>query len=243
MNRAMQVTKLTSLFSRAKQIYETEGIVALLRRAFSFVIGHSFQYQTYYILERTLENVRKLNEADFMPKIDHFDLKIVSTNQEADELEADGLEFRSHVPHGRERLDKGAVAFCIFVGRELASIGWVAMTQKAKDSLNEPPYKVDFLNNEACVTAVWTNPEYRRMGLREYGAFKRHRFMLDHGVITRRIVIAKRNIAFHTGSAKAGSRAYAEGRYLRILWWKSWRERPLSVKEQEAIGQTNEPHN
>ncbi|MGB2798885.1 MAG: hypothetical protein WBC82_03455 [Dehalococcoidia bacterium] len=233
---------VASLFKRAKHIYETEGIVALLRRAFSFVIGHFFQYQTYYILERALENVRKLNEADFLPKIDHFDLKIVSTHQEADELEADGLEFRSQIVNARKSLDKGAVAFCIFVGRELASIGWVAMTQEAKDSLNEPPYKVDFLNNEACVTAVWTNPEYRRMGLREYGAFKRHRFMLDHGVRTRRIVIAKRNIAFHTGSAKAGSRAYAEGRYLRILWWKSWRERPLSIEEQEAIRKTNEPH-
>jgi len=230
------------LFKRAKDIYETEGIVALLRHASSFVIGHFFQYQTYYVLERALENVRKLNEADFRPKIDHFDLKIVSTNQEADELEAYGLEFRSQIVKARKRLDKGAVAFCIFVGRELASIGWVAMTQKAKDSLNEPPYKVDFLNNEACATAVWTNPEYRRMGLHEYGVFKRHRFMLDHGVRTSRIIIAKWNIAFHTGSAKAGSQAYAEGRYLRILWWKSWRERPLSVEEQEAIRQTNEPH-
>ena len=236
------MTRVTMQFRRAKQIYQTQGLLSLVRRAFSFVIGRFFQYKTYYVLERALENVRKLNEADFLPKIDHFDLKIVSTNQEADELEAEGYEFRSQIVKARKSLDKGAVAFCIFVGRQITSIGWVAMTQEAKDSLNEPPYKVDFLNNEACATAVWTNPEYRRMGLHEYGVFKRHRFMLDHGVRTSRIIIAKWNIAFHTGSAKAGSRAYAQGRYLRILWWKFWKEKPLSIEEQEAVRQTNEPH-
>ena len=27
---------------------------------------------------------------------------------------------------------------------------------------------------------------------------------------------------------------YAEGRYLRILWWKSWREKPLTPAEPQA---------
>jgi hypothetical protein len=85
-----------------------------------------------------------------MPKIDDFALKIVSTNEEADELEAQGLEFRSQVLNARKRLDKGAIAFCIFVGKELANVSWVAMTLEAKNSLGQPPFRVDFSNNEAC---------------------------------------------------------------------------------------------
>lgn len=37
-----------------------------------------------------------LKESDYIPKIDNFTLKIVSSNEEADKLEAEGFEFRSH---------------------------------------------------------------------------------------------------------------------------------------------------
>ncbi|MCK4723816.1 MAG: hypothetical protein KAT75_10945, partial [Dehalococcoidia bacterium] len=116
------MSEATSLFKRAKRIYKTEGIAVLVRRAFSFVFGRFFFYRAYYLYEQPIEDIGKLNDADFMPKINDFTLKIISTNQEADELEADGLEFRSQVGNARERLDSGAVAFCIFVGRELANI-------------------------------------------------------------------------------------------------------------------------
>lgn len=228
-----------TLLKRGRRIRRTEGLGALARRALAFAAGRLIQCQTYYMLERGLEDVRTQNEADFLPKIDDFTFTMVSSNREADELEAEGYEFRSHTLNAREALDRGARAFCIFVGRELGSIGWVAMTQEAKDCLGEPPYKIDVLNNEASVAAVWTNPKYRRLGLREYGAFKRHRFMLDCGVRTRRIAILKRNIAFHMGSAKAGSRPYAVGHHLRVLWWTSWKERPLTPQEREATAKAD----
>ena len=232
-----------TLLRRAKRIRRTEGLASLAGRAFAFVVGHIFQYQTYYLLERNLENVRTQDEADFLPRMEDFTLAMVSSNRQADELEADGLEFRSHTLNARKALDRGAVAFCIFVGRELGSIGWVAMTQEAKDCLGEPPYKIDVLSNQASVAAVWTDPKYRRLGLREYGAFKRHRFMLDCGVRTRRIAILKRNIAFHMGSAKAGSQPYAVGRHLRVLWWMSWKERPLTPQEREATAKRETQRN
>ena len=191
------------------------------------MVGRVFQYRTYFLYEQALEDIRKLNESNYIPKIDNFTFKVISTNQEADDLEADGLEFRSHVPNSRERLDKGSVAFCIFVGQELAYIGWAAMTQQAKDTLPDPPYKMDFSNKEGCGADTWTNPKYRRMGLRTYGVFKRHEFMLNNGIIIGRVAIAKRNIASPKGRVKF-ARVYAEGRRLRVLWWKSWKERPLS---------------
>jgi len=219
---------ITKLFRRAKRIYQNEGLISLIRRAFAFVVGWFFQYRTDYLYEQPLEDIRKLNEADFMPRIDNFTLKVVSTNQEADELEADGLEFRSCALNVRERLDKGAVAFCTFVGQELVHMGWAAMTQQAKDTLPEPPYKVDFSNKEGCGAAIWTNPKYRRMGLRTYNLFKRYEFLLNNGRVISRSAIAKRNTASQKGHEKFGTRIYAEGRYLRILWWTFWKEKPLT---------------
>ena len=218
----------TALFERAKQIYQTEGFVSLVRRGFAFVVGCFFRYETYYLYELPTENVRELNEAGFVPNIDNFILKTISTNQEADDLEADGFEFRSQVDNARERLDNGALAFCIFIGQELAHIGWVAMSQEAKDSLNEPPYKTDYSEHEAWWGGVWTDPKYRRMGLLTYADIKRLGFLLDKGIVISRYIITKGNIASNKSNARFNSRIYAEGRYLRILWWKSWKERPLS---------------
>jgi len=231
-------------YDRAKQIYLTEGLVSLLRRGFRFLVYCLIEYRSYYLTEHGHENIQQLKEADFMPKVDDFTFKIVTSSQEADELEAHGYEFRSY-PHGfddRKALDSGAIASCIFVGRELAAIGWVALAQEAMDSLNERPMKVDFSGEDALIGAVWTNPKYRRMGFRAYRVFKLRQFLLDKGIATTRGYSTKGNIAALVSGTRIGDIVYAEGRYLRILWWKSWRERPMSAEEQEAMRQTNGSH-
>jgi hypothetical protein len=53
--------------------------------------------------------------------------------------------------------------------------------------------------------------------------------MLRRGVTKARHV-AEPNIAFRTESTKTNSRVYAEARFLRILWWKWLRERPLPAE-------------
>ena len=222
------MSRPTVLFTRAKQILQTEGLVPLVRRGFPFVVTSFFRYRTYALYEYALVDIQKLNEADFMPKIDNFTLKIISTNQEADELEAEGLEFRSQVANAKQRLEKGAIAFCIFVDRELANIAWVALTQEAKDSLDEPPFRVDFPNGEVCGGNVWTNPRYRRMRLSEYIRFKRSQFLLETGRVIWRGAIPGANSATQRAVAKFSPKIYAEERYLKILWWKSWKEKPLT---------------
>lgn len=218
----------TGLFRTAKQIYRSEGFLPLLRRGFAFLLNRVFEYRTYYLKAYILENVKHMNESAFIPKTDNVTIEIVASNEEADELEAEGLEFRSHITNARERLDSGAIAFCIFIGQKLTNIGWVAMTQQAKDSLNGPPLKVDFSNNEGYLGGTWTNPKYRRLGLHTYVIFKRLEFMLDKGLVTIRSAIAKANTASLTRIRRLGVDPYGEGRYLRILWWKSWKEKPFT---------------
>jgi len=195
------------------------------------VLGRFFHYETYYIVEYDLS--KDWLEADFLPRIEDFTLKIVTTNQEADELGAQGLEFRSYVINARERLDKGAIAFCIFVGQELAYIAWLAMSQQAKDVLDEPPFRVNFSDNEACWGGLWTSPQYRRMGLGTYGAFKRMQFMRERGKVIVRGAVAKDNVASLTMGTTHGQKRPVEARYLRILWWKSWKEKPLTIPAGE----------
>jgi len=187
----------------------------------------SFRHETYYLSEHAADNIRNLNEADFMPKIDDFVFKIISTNLMMDDLEAEGLEFRLHDSNARKYLDKGAIAFCIFVGQELAHISWAAMTEEAKKSLGEPPYRVDFSSGEVCTTRSWTSPHYRRRGLGQYVAFQARQFLCENGKGLVRDRTSTGNIVSRQSYVRLGRKFYAEARYLKILWWESWKEKPL----------------
>jgi len=226
-------------YGKAKRVYHTEGLERLMRQTSVFAAGLLFQYQTYYVCANITENVARLSEAAFTPRLDHFALEIVSSNQQAEEMEARGFEFRSQVDDAEARLDKGAIAFCVFVGGELANVAWLATTQQAQDSLNEPPISVDYSSNEAYTGSAWTHPKYRQAGLHSYNTFKRMEFSLRNGIVRNRYVVAKKNLAPQAADARFGNVTYREARLLRILWWKSWKERPLSGEEQEATRQTN----
>jgi hypothetical protein len=220
--------RFTELFKAAKRILQTEGLLPLLKHGFTFLIGHFFQYGTYYLYEIDISKaLKQTKEANLLPKVQDFTLKIVYTNEQADELDREGFEFRSQLTNARKKLDKGAIAFCIFVGRELANIGWITLTEQAKDSLTGLPFKVDFSNNEAC-TGSATDPKYRNMGLMRYNYFKRLEFLKEKGRLRDRAAVAKSNIASQKGVAKISYNIYAEARFLKLLWWKFWREKPLT---------------
>jgi len=222
------MNRISWLLKRAKYVCQTEGLIPLVGRGIRFVLRRFVRYQTYYLYETDLQGTfRERTEAYVLPKIQNFTFKVVSTRQQADELEAEGLEFRSHAVNANERLDKGAVAFLVFIERDLASIGWVAMTQEVKDSLALPPFRIDFPNGEACGGDFWTNPKYRGMGLMSYSLFKRLEFLRESGKIRDRSTGHRRNIASRKAATKVGCKIYAEARYLRILSWKFWRETTL----------------
>jgi len=227
------MNRISWLLRRAKVILQNEGVVLLARQGFPFLLSFFFRYERYYLYVTDIQEVLKeRNEVEPLTGIQDFTLKIVSTNEEADELEAEGLEFRAQSVNARKRLDKGAIAFCIFVDGELASLGWVATTQEAKDSVDRLPYKVDFSNRESCTGASMTNPKYRGMGLMGYNLWKRFEFLGQRGKVRDRAAVAKSNIASQRATMRVRTKIDTEARYLKILWWKSWKEKPL---EQPSV--------
>lgn len=212
------------LLSRAKDILRTEGLLLLLGRGCDFLVRYLFRCGTFYLYELA---VKERNEADFMPSLQNLTVHIVSSNQQADELAASGFDCRSYSIHARRRLDKGAIAICTFVKQELASIVWVAMTEEAKKSVDSLPYHVDFVNKEASTGGTVTIPKYRRKGLMKYGKYKMFQFMGEQGIVTSRNAVRTSNIASLKAQASFDHRIYARARYLRILWWQSWKETPL----------------
>ena len=66
------------------------------------------------------------------------------------------------------------------------------------------------------------------MGLMAYSLFKRLEFLRESGKIRDRSTGHKRTIASRKAATKVGCEIYAEARYLKFLWWKFWKEKPLS---------------
>ncbi len=215
------------LLNRSREILETEGFVPLVKRGLSFIAGHFFKYETYYLYESDGSTYRRRSDTDFVPKVDGLSFRVIHTNEEADELEAQGFQFREHAGDARSKLNNGAIAFCVFVGHDLGNIGWLCTTQQARDSLNEPPPEVDFSNGEAWAGGAWTNPKYRRMGLHTYCGLKRDEWWLQKGIVKSKWAVAKTNVASLTAESKTGAVRYGEGRLIKVLWWKSWKEKPL----------------
>lgn len=223
---------LSTLFNRAKVILQTEGLLTLVVRGFDFLVSHIFKYGTFYLYEHTIQ---ERSEADFLPKIQNCTVRVVSTNEQADELAANANDFRSYFIGARQRLDKGAIAFCVFVEGELAHIGWVAMTEEAKNTFVSLPFRVDFSNKEACTGGTITIPKFRGKGLMAYGMLLRLQFLGENGITTSRNAVDKGNIASQRAHAKLGPRVYAKARYLKVLWWEFWKETPFADDPPPSI--------
>ena len=231
------MSKSKKLIARAGRKLKTRGSAGLLRSAVAFpywqfkhLSRYLFGYYVVYLYEHTMK-VR--SEADFLPAMQDYVFKIVSNNQQADELAQNGFQdFRQGWPTARRGLETGGTAFCVFGGRELAHIGWVATTSEAKDTFDPLPYHVDFSSNEACTGGTWTSPKYRSKGLMKYIYFKRFQYLRENGIKIGRNAVEVGNVASQKVHAKFGPRIYARARYLRLGKWYLTKETPISFVGQ-----------
>ena len=66
---------LVEILNKAKQVLRAEGVTALLKRGFRF-LASSLHYERYYCCQYVL---KERDDFEFMPRIDGFCFKIVSS--------------------------------------------------------------------------------------------------------------------------------------------------------------------
>jgi hypothetical protein len=216
---------LRQKYKRGIYILRKEGSFAFFLNAVRFLRRCVFIYDTYYTCELPLNGPIQFEPA---PKIQDFVFEIVPTNNRLDELAAQGFDFGIHGIRAQDKLDKGALVFCIFIGKELACIHWAATTQEAMDMIFRIPYKVDFLNGEVYIGWSETSPKYKRLGFSQYLIAEKLKLFATMGKTTGKWTVVKSNRASQRLTIKIGGRIYGEGSYLKILWWKSWKEKPIA---------------
>jgi hypothetical protein len=211
--------------ARARYIYRSEGAISLLKRLFTYIFSQIFSWEEYYVRQNF---PAELNEADFLPKVKELTFKIITSNEMADDWAKQiGFDFRCQALHSRRRLDAGAVAFCTVVQNHLAHIGWVGLSQKAKDSINPQPYQVNFAERQGCIGGAETASKYRNKGLMAYNWVQVNNYMKQQGITMLISIALATNVVVHKVQSKSPSRIYAKARYIKFLWWQYWKETPL----------------
>ena len=218
---------LKSLIIRMRAVSREEGLTSIFKRGFKYLVHRVFSQVTYYLKECPIQEL-EIDPDKFLPNIPNLTYRFIRTNREADEITNKFKDFRLYYLNSRERLDKGAIAFCIYIGQEPAYICWIAMNEPAKATFDDVPCRIDFTNGEVFAGGEMTIPKYRRKGLKKYGVHLRDLFLKEMGVIKKRSAISVNNDASLKAAIGRKNRIYAKVLYIKLFWWKFYKEIPIS---------------
>jgi hypothetical protein len=217
---------MSILVRRALEVHQREGLRPLVRKVARYLLAYeNFQGLVY---ENTL--VRR-NEAAYRPRIENTSVKIITTEDQLDDLSKSGFDLSSDPDNleTRHRIKKGAVAFFVFVGSEIASKEWAAMNPEAKATFNNYPYRVDFAAREACAGGAWTRPKYRAVGINTYLCYKMYEYLRENEIAKVWSLVEINNIAAQQVRKKFAPQVKIrkKARYVRLLGFQFWKETPI----------------
>ena len=227
--------KFKLLYAGIRAVIKHEGIKSLISRGFVFLSHRFFLIDNYYVSNRDLTKLRDEDEKEFLPKLDNFCVRMISTNNEADELLAEGLTFGAYELNLRDSLDKDVISICIFVENELASIHCIADNEKSKKIVDFRPLPVNFKNGDVVGGRALTIPKFRRFHLRVYSGYLLRKYYRSKKYIKAVGSFGIKNYPALTNATRFPDlKIVAKCLYIKILWFRYYKEReigPYSVKE------------
>jgi len=146
-------------------LFRQEGLTGVLSGASRFVTEllrfiYSDSQERLYHLSIDRAAAMPVNAPPY-----NLRLCIIESRQDALKLASEGFDnVLEVVPGVARRLDSGAVAACAFMGYELASIDWMALSDRARRVVDPAPHTVDFTAGEACSAGAFTVRKFRGRG-------------------------------------------------------------------------------
>lgn len=218
--------KLLNMINKCNGILKRDGATALVKKIFLFSVRMLVTYRTYFNYEIYCLFEMDLDETnDFasipMPK--NAKLDIVSTSAQIDKLISKGYNFSScpSFKYLKDGIEKGAALFFVFIGKEYAHSSMVAVDNNG--ALFDPLFQKLHFQEAGYIGLCYTNPLYRGMGIYPYILTRGCEFLKEKGKSKALINTKKTNRASIRGITKAGFVFVSEVRYLKLLFWKSYK--------------------
>ena len=204
-----------------------DGWISFVKSQVHEILG--FPCQRYFVYEHT---IKERNPADFKTSLQDFEEFIIRDKQEVDELESRGYRFGYRKISNKIALANGVIVHCVFVQKELAHIGLVGLTKKARKYADPLFFKVNFKQNEAVTGGTWTNSKFRGNGLMTYGYYQRFEFLRDLGIKTSRNAVDITNQASNKVHAKFEPKIISTVRYRPFLYFFKYRKETPANTDQ-----------
>jgi len=151
---------------RARALARQEGLGGLLSGVGRY-LGRVLRWLHTHELVRVYH--LSVAEAAALPvtaPMEGLHLRIIESPQDALRLAEEGFDnILEAVPAAGRKLRGGAVAACAFMGRELASIDWMALSDRAKLAVDPFPYPGYSAESDACTGGAFTMPHLRGKGI------------------------------------------------------------------------------
>jgi len=196
---------ITRLCRAAVRVVRDEGWIALFVRAARFsryLLGRTFRVERVYVCRFDLAGLESWPRPTVPRGVEVW---VVASNDDAEVLARQGFEdVRELILRAERSLDAGCVALCIYHGRRLAHVGWVACSARAKERIDDVPYAVDFAHGEACTGGVFTFSEYRGRGLMPYSFRLRLEYLARTGRLASLAVVDRANTASLRAMSRVG---------------------------------------
>jgi hypothetical protein len=208
-----------TVFTRTAQIISSEGLPALLKQGIQYFWNSIQSHGEFYVIEFDYRSQPEI--PDIKPRID-CTYKQISSVSDYDILLAQGYRFGPR--KFRPKLKNGAMAFCLFVEKDLASETWAAVDSKSKKVVDPIPFQVDFDKGEVCVGVRFTNPKYRRNGLSEYVYAMRLPYLKERFTKAKASVNVNNKASQRINDIFYG-KVISRGSYFRFFGLQYWKEK------------------
>ena len=226
-----------------KQIYAAlwaivkyEGIRVFIARGLMFLSHRLFVSEDYYMVVVDYRDVDKEVEADNLPEVENHCWRILTSNQEADELLTDGFNLGAYEFDLRIFLRKGVTAVCNFVDKELAHYSVIAENLQGKEAVEPLPFSVDFENGQVVIGRAFTVPKFRRLHLRSYNGYLLRKYLRGRGKTGSKYPIRVDNYpALSIAAQPPDKLIVSRCRYIKILWFKHVKEEEMEPTPPELI--------
>jgi len=206
---------------------QQDGWISFLKSQAHEILG--FPCERYFIYEHA---IKERNPADFKTSLQDFEEFIIRDKKELDELESRGYRFGFQKISNKIALANGVIVHCVFVQKELAHIGRLALTKKGKKYVDGLSFNVDFKHNEAVTGGTWTNPKFRGKGLMTYGYYQRFEFLRNLGIKISRNAVDITNQASNKVHAKFEPKISTLMKTRPILFFFKYRQEiPLNADQ------------
>jgi hypothetical protein len=164
------------------------------------------------------------------PKLENVETHFILSIEHLERLMKEGydFDFYSDLDIDKNMLNNGAILVGVFVNKEMAYRGWLALNKESAYMLAPYLSKIEFVDQSISEKSA-TNPEYQGKGIFTFAFAQKCAYAQQSGKPKLQGSVDKGNLAVHKVMEKLGGRIVYSGHHIRLLYlWDFYRLRPVT---------------